>query len=328
MAEVDAAAIIERISTLLAEQYVFPEVAARVSVVLRERLGAGAFAGLDEPELAEAVTAVLLEVTDDRHLRLRYRPEGVDPAPGDRLVDAADRERMFRRAACDNFGFARVERLPGNIGYLDLRGFIWAPGAGDVAVAAMTMLARTDALVIDLRRNDGGSPAMIGLLTTYLFDAMTTPVHLNDFYLRPQDRTVQFWTWPYVPGVRFGASKPVYVLTSPFTFSAAEEFSYNLKALKRATLVGEVTRGGAHPGDDERVDEHLELFVPSGRAINPVTGTNWEGIGVEPDVPCPADRACDTAYRLALENLLAALESDPDALNSQVSEVRAALAGD
>jgi retinol-binding protein 3 len=135
---------------------------------------------------------------------------------------------------------------------------------------------------------------------TYLFGP--EPVHLNELYWRPGDSTQQFWTLPYVPGKRY-VGKPVSVLTSPRTFSGAEEFSYNLKNLKRATLVGETTGGGAHPGGPERVNDHFAVWLPTGRAINPISKTNWEGTGVKPDVEVPADQALATAHLAALRKL-------------------------
>ena len=145
-----------------------------------------------------------------------------------------------------NDGFQRVERLDGNVGYIEVRGFSGSPDAGPTAVAAMNFVAGTDALLFDLRANGGGSPAMIGLVSSYLFDDV---VHLNDFYIREHNEHRQFWTLPHVQGQRYGNAKPVYILTSNRTFSAAEEFTYNLKHLKRAIVVGETTGGGAHPGE-------------------------------------------------------------------------------
>jgi C-terminal processing protease CtpA/Prc len=197
-------------------------------------------------------------------------------------------------------GIATVQRLDGNVGYLDVRAMHDAGHAGQAAIAAMTLLAHTDVLLIDLRRNGGGDPGMVALYCSYLFDDTT---HLNDLYWRDDDSTRQWWTLPYVPGPRFGGTKPVYVLTSGDTFSGAEELAYDLTR-GRATLIGERTRGGAHPGGRYRVATHLKAAVPSGRAINPVTGTNWEGTGVEPDLELPATDAFDAAYRLALDHVL------------------------
>ena len=135
-------------------------------------------------------------------------------------------------------------------------------------------------------------------IASYLFGAQ--PVHLNDLYSRVDDRLEEFWTRPDAPGPRF-ADAPVYVLVSRATFSAAEEFAYDLQALGRARVVGEVTRGGANPGAIHRLDAHFAVFIPDARAINPVTGDNWEGGGVSPDVPCAADDALGVARALALE---------------------------
>jgi C-terminal processing protease CtpA/Prc len=224
-------------------------------------------------------------------------PETERRQPG---PDEQARELEFLRTI--NFGFEKVERLPGNVGYLDLRGFLPAQLGAETVVAAMNFVANTDALIIDLRRNGGGDPAMVALISSYLFGA--EPVHLNDLYFRPDNSTHQWWTLPYVPGKRYGEKKEVYVLTSKRTFSAAEEFTYNLKNLKRARIVGETTGGGAHPGGGRRINEHFAIWVPSGRAINPISKTNWEGTGVTPDVEVPADQALKVAHIAALNSVL------------------------
>jgi C-terminal processing protease CtpA/Prc len=188
----------------------------------------------------------------------------------------------------------------------------------------MNLLAHTDALIIDLRKNTGGSPTMIALLSTFLFGP--EPVHLNSFYDRSGDKTSQTWTLPYVPGQRT-PDKPVFVLTSNRTFSAAEEFTYNLKNLKRATIIGEKTGGGAHPGGDISVTPHFRVFVPVGRAINPISGTNWEGTGIEPDIAVPEAGALDYAYRLALGEVIKRLgDATVGAAKTQIAEARSALA--
>lgn len=144
------------------------------------------------------------------------------------------------------------------------------------------------------RDNGGGSPGMVAFVSSYLFDKRT---HLNDLWTRRTKETKQFWTRDTVPGRRFGGTKPVYVLTSAHTFSGAEEFTYNLKNLKRATIIGEVTGGGAHPVAGHRIDEHFMIGVPFTRAINPITHTNWEGVGVKPDIAVPANEALETARK-------------------------------
>jgi hypothetical protein len=172
--------------------------------------------------------------------------------------------------------------------------------AADTYAAAMTFVAHTDALILDLRASNGSmSPDALPMLCTYFFEG---PTHLNDIYWRPEDRTRQFWTWAHVPGKRY-LNKPIYVLTSGKTFSGAEELAYDLQNLKRATLIGETTGGGANPGGSRRADDHFQVWVPSGRAINPITKTNWEGVGVTSDVAVPAARALHAAHLTALKQL-------------------------
>jgi hypothetical protein len=298
------AAIVERISESLRDIYVFPDVAEEMATHLSTQLEAGAYDDLTAvPEFAERLTEELQAISHDLHLRVFPVPPDAPQAGEEEAPEAAAarRQRRYEEARRRNFGFERVERLPGNIGYLDLRGFVDASMGGDTAEGAMAFLAGSDALIIDLRRNGGGSPSMIQLITSYFFDE---PVHLNSFYVRREDRTDQFWTQAHVSGRRM-TEVPIYVLTSHRTFSAAEEFTYNLKNLERATIVGETTGGGAHPVDLAAYpDLGVGASVPFGRAINPITGTNWEGTGVEPDIAVPAGEALAVAQLEATRKLL------------------------
>lgn len=310
-ARVDAAtraSVVDRVIALLNERYVFPDVARRVGEALRTPARQAALKSDDAVAFAAALTDALQDLTRDKHLRVMYSATPVPEANGDRPADA-DLVRYREEAKRANHGVERVERLPGNIGLLELRGFMSAELAGETLAAAMTLVAHTDALIIDLRRNGGGDPATVALVSSYLLDERT---HLNSLYFRPEDRTTQFWSHDWVPGLRFGGRKPVYVLTSSRTFSAAEEFSYNLQSLRRARTVGETTGGGAHPGELSKVGEHFRMFVATGRAINPLTGTNWEGTGVRPDLPVAADDALRTAQLHALDGLLSAPDLDPE----------------
>lgn len=197
-----------------------------------------------------------------------------------------------------NCGFERLERLSGNVGYLKFNFFADPEICGATAVAAMNFLANADAVIFDLRENSG-DPKMVALIATYLF---AKPTHLNDLWERKSGETQQYWTLPYVPGKRL-SNIPAFVLTSHRTFSGGEEFSNDLKVLKRATLVGEVTGGGAHPVAGHRIDDRFTIGVPFARAINPTTKTDWEGVGVEPDVKVPAADALSTAQALAAKEL-------------------------
>jgi C-terminal processing protease CtpA/Prc len=314
-------AVIAQLALVMNERYVFPEVARRAGDELaRQRDALDAIA--DPRHFADRLTELMQGVTHDKHIRIRYRVAApADPAPAG--VPHADEQRD---AELRNNGIERVERLPGNIGYIEIRGFLPVQWAAVSITAAMTLVAHADALIVDLRRNGGGDPATVAFMSSYLFDKKT---HLNDLYWREGDRVEEFWTDETVAGPRFGATKPVYVLTSSRTFSGAEEFSYNLKNLQRATLVGETTGGGANPGDMHRLSARFEAFIPEGRAVNPITRTNWEGVGVLPDVATPADRALDAAQALALARLIAS-QDDParkQALQARLTQVQAAGVG-
>ena len=198
-----------------------------------------------------------------------------------------------------NCGFKKAEILEDNIGYLKFD-FFADPGiCGPTVVAAMNFLANVDAIIFDLRENGGGDPKMVAFVSSYLFAERT---HLNDLWTRKGDVTEQYWTGPYVPGKSLDG-KPAFVLTSKNTFSGGEEFTNNLKVLKRAKIVGETTGGGAHPVRGHRITEHFGIDVPFARAINPVTHTNWEGTGVEPDVKVNGSQALEEAIKLATEGI-------------------------
>jgi hypothetical protein len=295
--------VIEGVLKRLNDGYVFPEVAKKIDLAVRDRAQKKEYDQITSAKaFAQKLTSDLQAVSNDKHLRVSYSHQAIPEPAGRREPSPEDRERFMSNLRSINFGFEKLERLPGNVGYLDLRGFVPAELGGETASAAMNLLANTDALIIDLRKNGGGDPAMVALISSYLFGEET--VHLNDLYWREGDTTRQWWTLPFVPGRRYGAKKQVYVLTSNRTFSAAEEFSYNLKNLKRATIVGETTGGGAHPGGGRRVNAHFGVWVPSGRAINPYSKTNWEGTGVKPDIDVPADHALKVAHIDAMKKVL------------------------
>lgn len=293
--------IIEKLAALVSEHYVFPDVGAAVAVRLRENLKTGRYDDLGDPEAFGAlVTADLQLGNNDKHLRLRFHIEEVV----DETDEGAEYAHYLQRSRLDAGGMARVERLPGNIGVLAIRPLLYDPDmAGDALAAAMKLLSATNGLLLDLRGCLGGSPHMVALVCSYLLDA--EPVHLND-QLTPATGTInQYWTVPHLAGPRYGAQRPLWVLTSGSTFSGGEELSYNLQQLKRATLVGERTRGGAHPREGFKLHPHLEATIPIQRAVNPISGTNWEGTGVHPEYAVPADEALDFAYRQALAHVLA-----------------------
>ena len=296
--------VVDSISSKLNANYVFPKVATQMSSSIKSKLGNGSYTSIIDPqEFANTLTADLRAISNDKHIRVTFSPDQI--AEQQQTVTAEDSIAFLNRYVSNlkrnNFGFKEVKIMAGNIGYLDLRSFSNVAYAGETAVAAMNFLSNADAIIIDLRNNGGGSPAMIQLITSYLFGS--DPVHLNNFYWRPTDRNSQTWTLPHVSGTR-SPDTPLYVLTSGGTFSAAEEFSYNLKNLERATLVGETTGGGAHPGGSVVATDRFMVWVPTGRAINPITNTNWEGTGVSPHIKTTAADALNIAYMEALELLM------------------------
>jgi Peptidase family S41/N-terminal domain of Peptidase_S41 in eukaryotic IRBP len=303
---IDAAtrnATIDSLVAALAEHYVFPDIGKAMGKAVRARQKRGEYNHITSAAaFAESLQRHVQMVHNDLHLRIHH---SFDPLPanleheGTRTPEQIAADRRFAQWA--NQGFMKVERMAGNLGYVDILLFFDGEEAYPTATAAMTFLANSDALIIDLRKCGGGSPDMVAYVTTYLFGE--EPVHLNDLYMRETNTTGQHWTLPSVPGKR-STGKDVYVLTSSHTGSAAEEFAYNLKNLKRATIVGERTAGGANPGDMVRLGDHFAAFIANGRAINPITKTNWEGVGVEPDVAVSADEALRSAQVIALKKLL------------------------
>ena len=287
-------AIVDEIGRLMDEKYVFPDIGKKCGAHLQAKLAAGAFEKAAAAEsLASLLTEELQSIAHDRHLRVSapgIRGAGFPPSP------AKDLPVPFTGQLFElEHGFRRVGILPGNIGYLDLLGFVSEAVGRDMAVAAMKFLGGVDALIVDLRDNGGGSPELIRLISSYFFDR---PTHLNSLYWRAGNRTQEFWTYEKVDGPRL-AEVPIFVLTSRRTASGGEEFAYNLKTRQRALIIGETTWGGANPGGTHPLSAGLRIFIPAGRAINPITQTNWEGTGVAPDVPADRDNAFDIAFEKA-----------------------------
>jgi len=323
---IDAAerrAVLDGVLDQLKGAYVFPDTAVAMERAVRARQRRGEYDHITSGRaFADSLTAHLQAVSRDRHLRVRYVARGVPPEAGGDGPSPEDREQAKIFGQRVNFGFERVERLAGNVGYVEIRSFGFdTADVSSVAATAFTFLGHTDALIIDVRRNGGGSPHMVAQVSSYLFGP--DAVHLNSLYWRPDNRTDHFYTRSKVPGTRYGPDKPVYVLTSRNTFSGAEEFAYNLQSLKRATIVGDTTGGGAHPGGMRRVTDHFAVWVPTGRAINPITKTNWERVGVRPDLPVATDQALRTAHLAALRGLRQHA-SDPErqqALDRAIADV-------
>lgn len=297
--------VVKRIGQLMKTHYIFKETAEKMAEKLTEQLDEGKYSEIDDVhEFSRVLTEDLRSVSKDRHIRVTFSPQTIRRIRASQSKSEEEREKErkanLERQRRGNFGFRKLELLEGNVGYLDLRGFSGLSEAGETIVAAMNFLANADAVIIDLRNNGGGSPYTIQIISSYFLEEYT---HLNSFERRGEDSLQQFWTLRYVPGKKM-YDTDLYILTSPRTFSAAEEFTYNMKNLKRATIVGETTGGGAHPGGSRIVNDYFLVWVPTGRAINPISKTNWEGTGIEPHISVPRDRALEKAHSTALEKLM------------------------
>ncbi|MFG2626644.1 S41 family peptidase [Streptomyces sp. NPDC048473] len=291
-----SAPVIDETARLLKEHYVFPETAEQLAGLLQRRLYEGAYAVDSAEELGRLVTEDLQSVNGDRHLRLKYHAEPVPAEKG-----AAALAAMRRDFDTSLGGAPRVELLEGGVAVVELAPALFPlEWAAEPLSAALTLAAGARALIVDLRGNGGGDPDTVAFVCSYLLDERT---HLNTMHWRDGERREQSWSLPHVPGARFGGDKPLYVLAGARTFSGAEELTYDLQQLGRAVVVGEPTGGGAHPREGWTVHPHLEATISVGRAVNPVSGTNWEGTGVQPDVPCAAADALDRAHALAVARL-------------------------
>jgi len=318
---VDAAtrdAVVEQLARELDARYVDVARGAALARTLRERLRAHAYDAITSAAaLEQRLNADLAADSHDKHLHVEYSPDVFPLAMADAKPDPEQAAFELAQMKRMNYGFDSVQRLPFNIGYFKID--LLMPPAETAArfAAAMTLLQDTRALVIDLRENHGGEPATVALLCSYLFDQRT---HLNDIWHRKDNRTDEAWTSDKLAGPRYGAQREVIVLTSHETFSAGEDLAYALKNLHRATLVGETTGGGAHPGDMHRLGEHFAAFVPDSRSVSPITHGDWEGAGVSPDVPVPADKALVEARKRLMQSFAAA-EKNPRAKAHLLDEI-------
>jgi len=297
---------VQSLGDLLLDYYIFPNTAEIMKNSLLKKLSEGDYYK-DETgvTLAQKITGDLQKISNDKHLAFFFS-DSILPL---QQYDPINDENLLLRLKLNNYGFERVERLSGNIGYLVINEFAYPEHAGRTAAHAMSFISGTDGLIIDLRNNHGGSSFMSAFISSYLLDG-SLPVHLNDIYWRQFDKIQSIWSLPFVPGEKFGANKPVYILTSQNTGSCAEEFTYSLQAIQRVKVIGEKTAGKANAGSVHRVNDHFQAFIPNAYPINPITKGNWNDIGVLPDIECNSNESFEKAYHLLLEQLLQQL-SEP-----------------
>ncbi len=288
--------IVSSIQTHLNTSYVNLEISNKIIAELNNNLKSKKYEAIINPsEFSKALTKDLQGISKDLHLKVRFEPKRI--AQKNHVVSEEMQLKMEKRMANQmaeiNYGFTETKILNGNIGYLNLQMFADIKYAEEAATAAMNFLSNTNAIIIDLRTNGGGVPSMMQLLSSYFFDE--TPVLLSDFYERKTNTKTQLYSFANVNGKR-STNKHVYILTSKNTFSAAEAFTYTLKHLDKATVVGEVTKGGANRTKRINLNDEFTISLPYIESIHPITKTNWEGKGVQPNIKTTEEDAFVTAY--------------------------------
>jgi hypothetical protein len=302
----DRAAAVKTLVAKLNANYIAPAVAEKVGKAIARKNADGGYASAATAQaFSEALAKDLRALSGDLHFGARidasFREFSGEPVPPTRAEWDEYREQVAR----GGFGIEKLERLPGNVGYIELRNFGATDIVGPAYTSAISLLAGSDALIIDLRRNGGGSPASVAYLMSHFFP-LGDRRHLTDFYDRPDNKTQQSWT----VSVAQRYDKPVYVLTSARTFSGGEECAYNFQVQKRGTLVGETTGGGSNPVRPFSVGYGIVAWIPTSLATNPVTKTNWEHVGVKPDIAVPAAQALQTAHATILRSLVSSAKDD------------------
>jgi len=298
--------IVEKVGEILVGSYAFPDAAKEMQRFIAGRLNNGHYHDVhNAPEFGRILTQDLRTIKNDLHLQVAYGPASVRRIRDNRSQSVEVKKKALEektaRERKQNFGFKELRLLEGNIGYLKLDSFSSLRPAGETCAAAMNYLANADAVILDLRTNSGGSPFMLKLISSYFIEEDTNLGTL-EWQEEGRTKTEQHWNLPFVPG-RTLFDKDLYILTSQSTFSAAEGFSYNMKTLKRATLIGEKTQGGGIAGEYEVINDHFIIFVPKYNSIDPITNeyNPIEGKGVRPHVEVSAGQAFLAAHLLAIQ---------------------------
>jgi len=301
-------AIIDSVTATINDVYIFPEIGYKLEKYLKGNLKAGKYDQFTElAPFVEQLKTEFFEVGQDRHLRVFSLSREFCGKFSNNEEAKEYFDNSYFEDMTEDHGFKRVEILPGNVGYVDLQDFLMGGNEYESVAAAMTLLSGCDAIILDLRKNGGGDGNVVAFLSSYFFEERS---RLNDVYIRKTDSVEQYWTFP-VPGAGPLYDKDLYVLIGYATFSAAEDFAYAMQAQKRATIIGEKTRGGGHPIEMFCfVNMYVSIDVPNASSINSITGGNWEGVGVAPDIEVPFEETFDFAYRKALETLLEKADND------------------
>jgi len=309
--------VIDSVSVNLKEEYIFSDIAEKLVTLLNRKLEEGKYDHLlSHEEFASTITKDLRSVNNDKHLWIWYYPDWVtnELLRINNLSKGID--TGLEKGQKNNFGFKEIKIMDGNIGYFRLDEFSEYPNALQTLNGGFQFLQYCDALIIDLRHNIGGAPEMVQLLCSYFFQIPS--VHLNSLKYKQDGDVVQYWTYYFLPGKKF-INQPIYILVSGRTASAAEEFAYNLQTLKRATIIGEKTRGAAHHNKFKIINDNYFMSLPIARAVNPITHSNWEGAGIKPNIEVKSEIALHESYKSALMELL--INSDNDDIKEKYQMV-------
>jgi len=304
--------VIEKAAALFETEHVIPEIGKEYATALRENMVSGTF---DEVvtgrEFMIVMDRILWPIDTDGHVSINFRSTDI-PADYSGNFENVSPEQIAEADALAkrrNFGFENIERLRGNIGYIDYRAFTEANGSKEALASVMSFVQHTEALIIDLRQNGGGSPNMHAEFVSYFLNS--TNVLIGSFIDREGKVTDEYRTSGELLGPRYGESKPVFILNSKNTYSAAEAFGYTLQTRNRATIVGEATQGGARPTHSHRLHSRFMLRVPVARSLDPITNSSWEDVGIIPDYEIPSEDSLPFAYRAALEELISMADEGP-----------------
>lgn len=311
LSQTEVTEVVQKTASLMSDFYVIKEKGQAMSKALLDKLNRGNYNSLNGGELADILIKDLRSISNDFHLMMKFYPEGGASQYYEIEEDNVSRENRIERARENNYSIQQVSILSGNIGLLKLNGFSDSQNmeAIQALASSMNLLTHTNALIIDLRDNSGGDPDMVQFLMSYFFEGEA--IHYNTFHFRDgKDNYIEKYTLPYVPG-RKNATRPLYLLIGKKTFSAGEAFAYALKHLKRATIIGETSRGGAHGSEFKLINDRFDMSIPVARAINPITGSNWEGKGVAPDHEIDEEKAQNLAHMMAFEAVIDAVEDGP-----------------
>ncbi|SHH45141.1 S41 family peptidase [Massilia sp. CF038] len=308
------AAVLQTLATELITNYIDPAVAKRVGNAIAKKNAQGGYASAASAQAFSAALAKdLRDLSGDLHFNVKFDERLLKPSSEAAAPRPNDMDDARTQAIRAGYGIEKIERLPGNVAYIELSKFGPADVVGPAYTSAISLMAGADALILDLRRNGGGSPSSVAYLMSHFFPAGDKR-HLNDLYDRPSNTTREYWT---LTTVTERYRKPVYVLTSARTGSAAEECAYNFQTQKRGTVVGETTLGAANPVSPYRLGHGIVAAIPDGRSINPITKTSWERVGVKPNIAVPAAQALQSAHVAILRDLVTSATDEGERIKLQ-----------